>query len=543
MNYYRRFKMHFLNHRTKIFISIGVVALIILSIYGMMSLESYYRNITLAQMPISILLVMVNALIFVYLYVVVLRNGFTTLDKKGVKAREVDVHFKDVVGIDEAKEEAWEVVQLIKDHSRLKKIGGKILRGILMIGPPGCGKTYLAKAIATEAGLPFLSMAASEFNEVFVGVGASRVRKLFSKARSLSYGFGGAIIFIDELDAMGRTRTFNQFGGAETNTTQNQLLVEMDGLESHQENIVVIGATNAPEDVLDPALLRPGRFDRKVYIMKPGLEGREAIFRLYLNKIKHEASVDVARLARKAVGKSPAEIENIIKEAALIATRNHKEMVTNKEFSEAIERIELGTKHKVRMTDREKQMTAYHETGHLITTYLLHPRNDVFKASIIPRKTTLGVVHPQPREEWFADDKEKILADIKCFLAGYAGEKIKFNQTSNGVAADFQAAMHLAHQMVWRYGMGSNGLVGDFTVIPEHQLSEDIKNRLNEETNRIIQQCLKEVEDLLAREKELFERFAHELLTREELDYDEIEAIFAEFGKANPRVISPTGSN
>lgn len=543
MNYYRRFKMHFLNHRTKIFITVGVVALIILSIYGMMSLESYYRNITLAQMPISILLVMVNALIFVYLYVVVLRNGFTTLDKKSVKAREVNVRFTDVVGIDEAKEEAWEVVQLVKDHARLKKIGGKILRGILMVGPPGCGKTYLAKAIATEANLPFLTMAASEFNEVFVGVGASRVRKLFSKARSLSYGFGGCIIFIDELDAMGRTRTFNQFGGAETNTTQNQLLVEMDGLGARQENIVVIGATNAPEDVLDPALLRPGRFDRKVYITKPGLEGREAIFKLYLNKVKHEASVDVGRLARKAVGKSPAEIENIVKEAALIATRKGKDVVTAKELSEAIERIELGIKHKVRMTEREKQMTAYHETGHLITTYLLHPRNDVFKASIIPRKSTLGVVHPQPREEWFADDQEKILADIKCFLAGYVGEKIKFNQTSNGVAADFQAAMHLAHQMVWRYGMGATGHVGDFTVIPEHQLSEEVKNRLNEETNRIIQECLKDVEGLLGREKELFERFAHELLTREELDYDEIEAIFTEFGKANPRVIPAAGSN
>ena len=538
MNYYRRFKMHFLNHRTKLFITVGVIVLIILSIYGMMSLESYYRNITLAQMPISILLVMVNALIFVYLYVVVLRNGFTTLDKKSVKGREVNVRFSDVVGIDEAKEEAWEVVQLIKDHSRLKKIGGKILRGILMIGPPGCGKTYLAKAIATEAGLPFLSMAASEFNEVFVGVGSSRVRKLFSQARSLAYGFGGCIIFIDELDAMGRTRTFNQFGGAETNTTQNQLLVEMDGLGSRQDNIVVIGATNAPEDIMDPALLRPGRFDRKVYIMKPGLEGREAIFRLYLNKVKHEGSVDVGRLARKAVGKSPADIENIVKEAALIATRNGKDTVSHKELGEAIERIELGVKHKVKMTDREKQMTAYHETGHLITTYLLHPRNDVFKASIIPRKGTLGVVHPQPREEWFADDREKILADIKCFLAGYVGEKQKFNQTSNGVAADFQAAMHLAHMMVWRLGMGTNGLVGDFTVIPEHQLSEETKNRLNTETNRIIQDCLKEVEQLLDREKEIFERFAHELLTREELDYDEIEAIFAEYGKANPRTIS-----
>lgn len=538
MNYYRRFKMNFVNHRVKIFITLGVIVLVILSIYGMMSLESYYRNITLAQMPISILLVMVNALIFVYLYVVVLRNGFTTVDKKSIKGREVNVRFSDVVGIDEAKEEAWEVVQLVKDHTRLKKIGGKILRGILMVGPPGCGKTYLAKAIATEAGLPFLSMAASEFNEVFVGVGSSRVRKLFSKARGLAYGFGGCIIFIDELDALGRHRTFNQFGGSETNTTQNQLLVEMDGLGARLENIIVIGATNAPEDVLDPALLRPGRFDRKVYVSKPGLEGREAIFRLYLNKVKHEASIDVARLARKAVGKSPADIENIVKESALIATRNGKDVITHKELAEAIERVELGVKHRVKMTDRERQMTAYHETGHLITTFLLHPRNDVFKASIIPRKSTLGVVHPTPREEWFADDKEKILADIKCFLAGYAGEKLKFNQTSNGVAADFQAATQLAHQMVWRLGMGENGLVGDFTVIPEHQISEESKNRLNQETGRIIQNCLKEVEALLVRERELFERFAHELLTREELDYDEIEAIFAEYGKANPRQVA-----
>ncbi len=540
MNAYRRFKMHFLNHRAKLFITIGVIALVILSIYGMMSLESYYRNITLAQMPISILLVMVNALVFVYMYVIILRDGFTKLDNKGVKAREVNVRFSDVVGIDEAKEEAWEVVQLITDHSRLKKIGGKILRGILMVGPPGCGKTYLAKAIATESGLPFLSMAASEFNEVFVGVGASRVRKLFSKARSLSYGFGGCIIFIDEMDALGRTRTFNQFGGAETNTTQNQLLVEMDGLGAHSENIVVIGATNAPEEVLDAALLRPGRFDRKVYIAKPGLEGREAIFRLYLSKVKHEASIDVARLARKAVGKSPADIENIIKEAALIATRNKKDIITSKDLAEAIERVELGVKHKIKMTDREKRMTAYHETGHLITTFLLHPRNDVFKASIIPRKSSLGVVHPTPREEWFADDREKIIADIKCFLAGYVGEKVKFNQTSNGVAADFQAAMQLAHQMVWRFGMSGSGLVGDFTVIPEGQLSEEMKNRLNQETHLIIQECLKDVEALLTREKELFERFAHELLTREELDYDEIEAIFAEYGKVNPRLTPST---
>ncbi|MBI4115122.1 MAG: AAA family ATPase [Candidatus Omnitrophica bacterium] len=537
MNFYRRFKMHFINHKVKIFIAIGVVALIILSIYGMMSLESYYRNITLAQMPISILLVMVNALIFVYLYVVVLRNGFTQLDKKNVKAREVDVHFSDVVGIDEAKEEAWEVVQLIKDHARLKKIGGKILRGILMVGPPGCGKTYLAKAIATEAGLPFLSMAASEFNEVFVGVGASRVRKLFSKARSLSYGFGGAIIFIDELDAMGRTRTFNQFGGAETNTTQNQLLVEMDGLGARADNIIVIGATNASEEVLDPALLRPGRFDRKVYITKPGLEGREAIFKLYLSKVKHEASVDIGRLARKTVDKTPAEIENIVKEAALIATRRGKDVIGMKEISEAIERIELGMKQKIKMNQREREMTAYHETGHLIVTYLLHPRNDVFKASIIPRKGTLGVVHPTPREEWHTKDKETFLATIQSALAGYVAERKKFGTSSNGVSSDFQNAMSIAHHMVWQCGMGPSGLVGDYTVIPNDQLSEEVKTRLNSDTDQIIKRCLKEVEDLLQKENEVFERFARELLVKDELDYDEIEAIFAEYGKANPRMV------
>jgi len=248
MNRYRRFKMRFLNHKTKIFIGIGVFSLIGLSVWGMASLESYYRNITLAQLPITLLLGMVHALIFVYMYMVVLRGGFGKMDKKNINARDVNIQFSDVIGIDEAKEESWEVVQLIKDHARLKKIGGKILRGILMIGPPGCGKTYLAKAIASEAGLPFLSMAASEFNEVFVGVGSSRVRNLFKKAKSLAYGFGGCIIFIDELDAMGHKRVFNQFGGGETNTTQNQLLVEMDGLTGKVENVIVIGATNANEE-------------------------------------------------------------------------------------------------------------------------------------------------------------------------------------------------------------------------------------------------------------------------------------------------------
>ena len=535
---YRRLKMHFLNHRTTILISIIGALLVILTIWGMSSLESYYRNITLATMPLQMVMVALNAVIFVYFYSVVLQRGFARVDKKSIKGSEVNVRFSDVIGIDEAKEEAWEVVQLIKDHTRLKKIGGKILRGILMVGPPGCGKTYLAKAIATEAGLPFISMAASEFVEIFVGVGASRVRKLFKKARSLAYGFGGCIIFVDELDAMGKNRNYNQWGNTETNSTQNQLLVEMDGLGASEENVIIIGATNAPEETLDPALLRPGRFDRKVYIGRPGLEEREKLFQYYLKKVKHDASIDSRRLARKAVGKSPAEIENIVKEAALIAIRNGKDSISYREISDAVERIELGVKHKIKMTPREREMTAHHESGHLVVTYLLHPRSDVFKASIIPRRASLGVVHPTPREEWYTKDRETILADIKVCLAGYVGEKVKYGVTSNGVASDFQKAMALAHEMVWQFGMGANGFAGDYTMIPEHQMSESLKHDLNKETNRIIEQCLKDVENLLTKEKHIFDRFAHELLLKDELEYDEIEAIFSEYGKPNPRLFS-----
>ncbi len=536
-NYYRRLKMHYLNYRARILIIFAVLVLIVLAIWGLSSLESYYRNITLATMPIQMLFAAVNAVIFVYLYMSVFRGGFAKLDQKMVKASDVSVKLSDVVGIDEAKEEAWEVIQLIKDHARLKKIGGKILRGILMVGPPGCGKTYLAKAIATEAGMPFLPMSASEFVEIFVGVGASRVRKLFKKARSLAYGFGGCIIFVDELDAMGRNRVFNQFGGgSETNSTLNQLLVEMDGLSSQEQSVIVIGATNAAEDSLDPALLRPGRFDRKIYITRPGLEAREKLFQYYLGKVKHDASIDVGHLARKAIGRSPAEIENIIKESALIATRNGKDVISYKEITEAIERIELGVKNKIKMNERERTMVAYHETGHLMATYLLHPRDDVFKASIIPRKTSLGVVHPTPREEWFTFDRETLMAEIKTCVASYVAEKIKFGTTTSGVSIDFKMAMNIAHRMVWRYGMGGSDFVGDYTSIPESELSDSVKQKLNEDTNKILRECIKDVEELLTKEKVIFERFAHELLTRSELEYDEIEAIFAEYGKSNPRV-------
>jgi len=517
----------------RLLVTFTIILLIILSIIGLASLESFYRNISIAQMPFNILMAGLNASVFVFMYLVFMRGGFSKMERSRIKSKNVNIKWDDVIGMDDVKREAWEVVELIKDRASLRRIGGKIIRGILMVGPPGCGKTYLAKAIATEASIPFISMSGSEFTEIFVGVGASRVRQLFKKARALAYGYGACIIFIDELDAIGRKRTFSVFGGTEeTNSTQNQLLAEMDGLKEKQYDIIVIGATNAVEDILDTALLRPGRFDRKIYVDRPSLEDRERLFKYYLDKIKYDPSIDVGRLARKSVYKTPADIENIVKEAALIAMRNKKDTISLKDISEAIERIDMGIKHKRTMTNRERQMIAYHETGHLVVLYILHPTDDVFKASIISRRDSLGAVYRQPREEIFTSNEERILANIKVSLGGYVAEKIKFGVTSDGVAADFKQAVIYAHDMVWKYGMGKSGFIGDYTIVPEGQLSESLKERLNNETNRIIVECEKEVQELLKKESEIFEHIASELLKREELDYDEVEEIFKKYGKS-----------
>ena len=535
-------------HWVKIAIIVSVYLLIRLAIWGFTSMESFYAKLTLAQLPLQILLFAFNAAVFVYMYTVVLGRGFSSMNKKkSVRGEFVNIKWSDVIGMDNVKQEAKEVVELIKDRARVRKIGGKILRGILMIGPPGCGKTYLAKAIATETGMPFLAMSGSEFVEVFVGVGASRVRALFKKARELAYAHGGCIVFIDELDAIARKRVFSAFGGTEeTNSTQNQLLAEMDGLQElvdksgeprPEQNIIILGATNAPEDNLDRALRRPGRFDRILYIDVPNLEDREKLFAYYLGKIQYDKSIDIARLARKAVYKSPADIENIVKEAALIATRGKRDIVKFEDISEAIERIELGLKHKLNVTPHEKEQTAYHEAGHLIALYILHPTDDVFKASIIPRRGSLGVVHHQPREELYTYDKDRLLADLKASLAGFVAEKMKYGVTSSGVATDFKQAMNIAHNMVWRFGMGDEGFLGDYTAIPESQISDKLKEQLNNETAKIFKKCLKDVEDLLEKERPLLERFVKELLEKEELDYDEIDSIFKEYGKFSTKTI------
>jgi cell division protease FtsH len=540
----RKWKMYIKMYWVKLAIIAAVLLVVVLAVVGLNSLESYYRNITLATMPVNLLMVALNAVIFVFMYMTFMKGGFSKLSNKlRVRGDFVNIKWSDVIGMENVKEEAMEVVQLIKDRARVKKIGGKILRGILMFGPPGCGKTYLAKAIATEAGLPFVSMSGSEFVEIFVGVGAARVRGLFKKARELAYGHGGCIIFIDELDAIARKRVFSAFGGTEeTNSTQNQLLAEMDGLQelkdkhgnpSPEQNVIVIGATNAPEDTIDRALRRPGRFDRIVYIEKPGLEDREKLFAYYLSKVEADRSLDIGRLARKAVYKSPADIENIVKEAALVATKNGRDKVILEDISEAMERIDIGLKRKLKMTPHEREATACHEAGHAVVLYILHPTNDVFKISIIPRKDTLGVTYFQPKEELYNHTKDKLLADIKADLAGYVAEKMRFGVTSTGVSGDFKDAMRIAHFMVWSLGMSDAGFLGDYTVIPESQISENMKERLNQETDKIFKQCLKAVETLLMNEKPILERLINELLSKEELEYDEVEAIFNEFGKTH----------
>ena len=521
-----------------IVIAVGATISFLLPIWFLSTMEEsirrYIVGINIASLPFGIL----QTLVFVgFLYLLQFGGGFAQFSKSAVKSQSVQVKFADVIGCAEAKKEAMEVVELIKDRTKLREVGGSIIRGMLLMGPPGCGKTLLAKAIATEAKIPFLSVAGSEFVEIFVGVGAARVRKLFKQARQYAEAHGGCIIFIDEIEVLGRKRVFyDAFGGSsEGNSTLNQLLVEMDGLTDSDAHVVVLGAMNAAEDVLDPALIRPGRFDRKIQITRPNLQERQELLEYYSRKIKIDPQIDYARLARKTLYQTPADIENLLKEAALIATRNGHGIVGYKDISEAVERIELGVAHRLSMTDREREMTAYHEAGHLIMIYLTHPTNDVFKASIIQRGGTLGVVHSTPTEEMYSHDTHTLKANVRVALGGYVAEKFKYGVTSDGVSSDFANAMQLAHMMVWRFGMGSNGFIGDFTVLPKEQLSDGLKAQLNAETQKILKEAMIDVEKTLKVEWHILERFVQELLRKDELDFDEIVAIFKEFGKEPPK--------
>jgi len=527
-----KIKLFLRNHWVGLTIAAVTCIAVLFPVWYLAGIEENTRRYIISMNVASMPWMVLNTVIFVGFLYLMQSGGFSALKKTKIDAGLVNIKFTDVVGLGEAKREAWEVVQLIKDRTRVKAIGGKILKGVLLVGPPGCGKTMLAKAVATEAGVPFISISGSEFVEVFVGVGASRVRKLFKQAKEYAQAHGSCIIFIDEIEVIGRKRVlYDAFGGgSETNSTQNQLLVEMDGLES-EANIVVFAATNAIENILDDALLRPGRFDRKIFVGRPNLEEREALFAYYLGKVKYAPDLEVARLARKAVHKTPAEVENIVKEAALIAARSGRDQVTFKDFSEAIERVELGVAHRLSLNPREREMTAFHEAGHLLALYLTHPTSDVFKVSILNRGGALGVVHSTPTEEIYAADRDTLLAHVRTALGGYAAEKIKYGVTTEGVRSDFAKATTIAHDMVWRLGMGKSGYIGDFTAIPKHERSGDMSDELNREAQGILKGEYAAVDALLRDNWQVVERFVKELLAREELDYDEIAAIFSEYGK------------
>jgi len=548
---WKKIKFHLRLHWIKILVALGLLALavslailITKGIRAWNESESYLRQSQMAAMPLQmyiyLIMGLVQAVVFTYMYYWMFfkkgMSGFTQSQKKSIAGESIGITWNDVIGMDEAKEEALEVVKLIKDRAGLTRIGGKILRGILMLGPPGCGKTYLAKAIATEAGLPFISMSGSEFVEMFVGVGAGRVRSLFKRARQLAELEGGCLIFIDEMDAIGAQRAMDRgFGGTtEHNTTLNQLLVEMDGLKEKEYNIVLIGATNVQEKVLDEALLRPGRFDRKIYVDKPNLEDRGKLFSYYLGKVKYDPQdVKIDRLARITVGQSPADISNIVREAALITVRTNKETISMREIDEARERIALGIKRRIKLSPKERLQTAYHEAGHAIATYFFAPTQDVFKVTITPRGPTGGVTWTPEREDTFIKDSNNLLSQIKVCLGSYAAEKIKYNATTNGVYQDFSTAMYYAHQMVWNCGMGKSGLLGNWEI--KGNVSEEMRNTLDRDVQHILHTCLNEVTELLKKEEPLLDRLAQELIAKDELNYDEIEAIFKEFGKSRPQ--------
>jgi cell division protease FtsH len=450
------------------------------------------------------------------------------------------VTFKDVAGIEEAKQELLEVVDFLRDPEKYRKLGARIPHGVLLSGPPGTGKTLLARAVAGEANVPFFSMAASEFVEAIVGIGASRVRDLFTKAKDAS----PSIIFIDELDAIGRSRTSGvagfSGGNDEREQTLNQILTEMDGFDS-STGVIVIAATNRP-DVLDQALLRPGRFDRRVAVQPPDRNGREAILRVHTRSVPLASDVDLAGIASTTPGMVGADLANLVNEAALLAARRGHDQVEESDFTDALEKIVLGAERKVLMSRQDKRRTAYHEAGHAVVGMLTPGADPVRKISIIPRGLALGVTFSAPDSDRFNYSREELIAKIKVALGGRSAEEIVFGDLTTGAESDFQQLTQIARHMIGRWGM--NDTIGTVTVIPQDGqgpflpgasgVSEETQRIIDEEVRKLVAQARGEVLTLLQANRDKLDALVNALLEHETLD--QLDA-YAAVGIEPPAVV------
>jgi cell division protease FtsH len=457
---------------------------------------------------------------------------------------DIATRFADVAGVDEAKEELVEVVDFLKAPKKYTDIGGKIPKGVLLVGPPGTGKTLLARAVAGEAGVSFFRISGAEFVEMFVGVGAARVRDLFKQAREK----GRCIIFIDELDAIGKSRINNIAGGNdEREQTLNQLLVEMDGFDA-TSGLIILAATNRP-DVLDPALLRPGRFDRQVLVDRPDLKGREAILRIHSKVVKLSSQVDLAAVARGTSGFVGADLANIVNEAALLAVRAGRQMVSQKDFEEAIEKTVAGLQKKTRVIKpEERRIVAFHETGHALIAAFTPGSDPVQKISIVPRGFgALGYTLQMPVEDRYLMTEEELLGKINVLLGGRAAEDLVFNEISTGAANDLTKATDIARKMITDYGMSSRfknvaltqrgaGMLGPQSQEPmfHREYSEATQQYIDEEIAHMVEKQYTRVKESLSRNRGLLEIVAAQLLEKETLDEKEFKALLEHQGHETP---------
>src|SRR5881392_1303023 len=493
----------------------------------------------------AILLQWVPMLLFIGVWIFLMRQmqggGAKALSFGKARARLISekqnkVTFQDVAGVDEAKEELREIIEFLKDPPKFQKLGGKIPKGAFLVGPPGTGKTLLARAIAGEAGVPFFTISGSGFVEMFVGVGASRVRDMFDQAKKSA----PCIVFIDEIDAVGRHRGAGLGNGNdEREQTLNQLLVEMDGFEAN-EGIIIIAATNRP-DVLDPALLRPGRFDRQVVVPRPDIDGREQILGVHMKKVPLAPDVDPRVIARGTPGFSGADLANLVNEAALLAARRGKRLVAMQEFEDAKDKVLMGTERKsMVMTEDEKRMTAYHEAGHAIVA-LNEPASDpIHKATIIPRGRALGLVMRLPERDSYSYHRDKMYANLSVAMGGRVAEEMIFgyDKVSSGASSDIQYATQLARDMVTRWGMSDalgplqnaepdEEVFLGYSVNRQRLMSNETAQAIDKEIRKVVEDGYERAKHVLTENQQQLEALAQALLEYETLSGDEIKKVIA----------------